>query len=161
MIRRRFSSWTAIVASSAGLALGIVVGAASEQPNNRQTDTQVTIRQLESELNRSVVTADVAVFDRLLGEDFTHTSHTGRFRSKQDWLKDVRPGKSLYSAYGVDDQSIRVYGETAVVTGRITPQGTNSQGEPIGGRYRYVRVWVLHDGRWSAVAFQGTQILEK
>ena len=124
-------------------------------------DPAEAIRELESRINRAVVAADVKTFEELLADDFTHTSHSGRFRTRANWLRDVKPGQSLYSAYEVDEQAIRVYGETAIVTGRITPHGTNSRGEPIRGRYRYVRVWVRREDQWRAVAFQGTRIEEQ
>ena len=69
-------------------------------------------------------------------------------------------GKTTYEAFDVDDLAVRIYGETAVVTGRSTPKGRNAKGEPIRGQYRFLRVWVKRDGRWQAVAFQGTRIAE-
>lgn len=126
-----------------------------------RADDARTIQRLEEQIRDAVLRGDAAAFDRLLADDFTHTSHTGRFRSKADWLKGVKPGRSPYTAYAVDEQSIRVFGDTAVVTGRISPRGTNSRGEPITGQYRYVRVWVKRDAQWRAVAFQGTRIQEE
>jgi len=126
-----------------------------------EQDAADTVRDLETRINRAVVDADVKTFEELLADDFTHTSHSGRFRTRADWLQDVKPGQSLYTAYEVDEQAIRIYGDTAIVTGRITPQGTNSRGEPIRGRYRYLRVWVRREGQWRAVAFQGTRIEEQ
>ena len=123
-------------------------------------ETGQVIRDLEEELSDAVVAGDAAVFDRLLADDFTHTSHSGRFRNKAEWMADLRRGATKYTTFKTDDMSVRVYGDTAVVTGRSTPTGTNSRGEPIEGQYRYLRVWVKHDGNWQVVAFQGTRIPE-
>ena len=60
----------------------------------------------------------------------------------------------------VDDLAIRIYGDTAVVTGRTTPRGRTALGQPISGQYRYLRVWVKRQGRWQAVAFEGTRIAQ-
>jgi hypothetical protein len=45
-----------------------------------------------------------------------------------------------------------------VVTGRTRPKGRNTQGQPISGQYRSLRVWVKRLGRWQAGAFQGTHV---
>jgi ketosteroid isomerase-like protein len=116
------------------------------------------IRDLEGQINAAVVSADLRVFERLLADDFTHTNQSGVFRTKAQWLANHKPGQSPYTRYDVDELKIRVYGDTAVVTARTTPQGQDSKGKPITGQYRYLRVWANRDGQWRAVAFQGTRI---
>jgi ketosteroid isomerase-like protein len=127
------------------------------------------IREFEAQLSRAVVTGDRAFFDRVLAADFTHTSHSGQFKTREQWMgenkfenREVKPqpGKTYYEAFDVDDLAVRIYGETAVVTGRSTPKGLTAKGEPIRGRYRYLRVWVKRDRRWQVVAFEGTRIAE-
>jgi ketosteroid isomerase-like protein len=125
------------------------------------------IRELEAQLSRAVVAGDRGLFDRVLAGDFTHTSHSGQFKTRAEWMAEDKvdsrqgkpqAGKTTYEAFDVDDLAMRIYGETAVVTGRSTPKGRNAKGEPIRGQYRFLRVWVKRDGRWQAVAFQGTRI---
>ena len=117
------------------------------------------IRTLEAELNVAIVRADLAFFDRVFAEDFTHTNHTGAFRTKARWLANHKPGaKNPYDRFDAEDLAVRVYGKTAEVTGRSVPRGTDSRGQAITGEYRFTRVWVRRDGRWQVVAFQGTRI---
>jgi hypothetical protein len=123
-----------------------------------EQEAEQQIRDLEAQINAAVVSADLKVFDRLLADDFTHTNHTGVFRTKAEWLANHKPGQSPYDAYEVDDLKIRVYDATAVVTARTTPRGRDSKGKPITGQYRYLRIWAKRDGQWRAVAFQGTRI---
>jgi ketosteroid isomerase-like protein len=87
-------------------------------------------------------------------------------RTRAEWLAEdrpapgdaPRPGRTKYDAFEVDDLRVRVYGDTAVVTGRSTPRGRDARGQEMHGRYRFLRVWVKRDGRWQVVAFQGTRI---
>jgi hypothetical protein len=127
------------------------------------------IRALEAQLSRAVVAGDRAFFERVLAGDFTHTSHSGKFKTRAEWMAEdksesrrTKPqvGKTVYEAFDVDDLAVRVYGETAVVTGRSTPKGRTAKGEPMRGQYRFLRVWVKQSGGWRAVAFQGTRIAE-
>jgi ketosteroid isomerase-like protein len=128
------------------------IGAAKEQGTERE------IANLEGQINAAVLSGDLQVFKQLLADDFTHTNHTGVFRTKAQWLANHKPGQSPYDAYDVDDLAIRAYGDTAVVTARTTPKGRDSKGKPITGQYRYLRVWARREGQWRAVAFQGTRI---
>jgi ketosteroid isomerase-like protein len=90
------------------------------------------------------------------------------FKTRAQWLAEskgsdpatAKSSAARYEALDVDDLAVRVYGDTAVVTGRTTPRGTTAKGEPMTGRYRFMRVWVKEKGRWHAVAFQGTRIAQ-
>lgn len=126
----------------------------------REQGAEQQIRDLEGQINATVVSGGLHVFERLLADDFTHTNQSGIFRTKAQWLANHKPGQSPYIAYGVDDMNIRVYGDTAVVTARTTPKGRDSKGNSITGQYRYLRVWAKRDGQWRAVAFQGTRIAQ-
>jgi uncharacterized protein (TIGR02246 family) len=128
------------------------------QAANEDSDTAAEIRALEGRLNTAVLTADLKTFDALLAEDFSHTNHRGEFRTKRQWLANHKAGQSPYDAYDTEDLSVRVYGDAAVATARTIPRGRDSKGQPITGQYRYTRVWARRDGRWQAVAFQGTRI---
>jgi ketosteroid isomerase-like protein len=53
--------------------------------------------------------------------------------------------------------NVRVYGETALVTGRSTQRG-REDGKDYCGDYRFTRVYVKAAGRWQTVALQTTLI---
>jgi hypothetical protein len=156
-----------ILIMAAGIAAGSVGSTKSE--DDRNTPAEREVRELEGQLNRAVVEGDRAFFERALAADFTHTSHSGKFKTRAEWMaenkfakpkEETKPGKTSYVTFDVDDLAIRAYGDTAVVTGRSTPKGRNAKGEPIQGQYRFLRVWVRQQGRWQVVAFEGTRIVE-
>jgi ketosteroid isomerase-like protein len=127
------------------------------------------VRELERRFSDAVVRSDRAFFERVLADDFTHTSHSGAFKTKSEWMAESKfddpqadpgAGPTRYESLDVDDLQVRIYGDTAVVTGRTTPKGRNAKGEPITGHYRYLRVWAKREGQWRAVAFQGTRIAQ-
>jgi YD repeat-containing protein len=113
-----------------------------------------------------VVEGDRAFFERVLADDFTHTTHTGVFTTRAEWLaedksgarRDAQGGHTRYDAYDVDDLTLRIYGDTAVVTCRTSPRGRNARRQPIVGQYLFLRVRVKRRGCWQAVAFQGTRV---
>lgn len=56
-----------------------------------------------------------------------------------------------------DEITVRVYGDTAVVTGRSTAKGKDQHGK-LDEQRRWTRVLVRRDGRWQLVHFHGTPI---
>jgi ketosteroid isomerase-like protein len=150
---------------AAGIAAVSLGSGRSEEDQNIRAEREV--RELEAQLSRAVVAGDRGLFDRVLAGDFTHTSHSGQFKTRAEWMAEDKvdsrqgkpqAGKATYEAFDVDDLAVRIYGETAVVTGRSTPKGRTAKGEPIRGQYRFLRVWVKRGGSWQVVAFQGTRI---
>jgi ketosteroid isomerase-like protein len=139
---------------------------AADEPPVAEAERE--IRELEAQFARAVVEGDRAFYDRVLAPDFTHTSHAGVFKTRAQFMAEDKfgakgvsqSGRTRYDAYDVDDLAIRIYGDTAVVTGRTTPRGRTALGQPITGQYRYLRVWVKRQGRWQAVAFEGTRIAQ-
>jgi ketosteroid isomerase-like protein len=153
------------------LFVGITVTAAGSAKSDDREDSRAEreIRELEAQFGQAVVARDRAFYERVLASDFTHTSHSGQFKTRAEWMAENKfdnrpgqpqPGKTYYEAFQVDDLAVRIYGETAVVTGRSTPKGRTAKGEPIRGRYRFLRVWVKRGGHWQVVAFEGTRIAE-
>ena len=86
-----------------------------------RADDAETIRQLEQQLADAVVEGDVATFDRLFAEDFTHGSQSGRFRTKDEWMKGKQQGESAYVSFDSANLQVHVSGDTAVVTGSSRP----------------------------------------
>jgi ketosteroid isomerase-like protein len=151
--------------------VGIAGTAVGSSPPDDREDARAEreIRELEAQFGRAVVAGDRAFYERVLAADFTHTSHSGQFKTRAEWMAENKfenrlgkpaPGKTYYEAFEVDDLAVRIYGQTVVVTGRSTPRGRTAKGEPIRGRYRFLRVWVKRGGRWQVVAFEGTRIAE-
>ena len=56
-----------------------------------------------------------------------------------------------------DEIKVRVYGDTALVTGRSIAKGKDQHGTMDEHR-RWTRVLVRRDGRWQFVHFHGTPI---
>jgi len=132
---------------------------AAEEPA-AATPAEREIRELERKFEQAVVKGDVEFFEHVLGKEFTHTTQSGKLRNRQEWLANHKPGQSNYDTLNVDQLQVRVYGDTAVVTARITPQGRDSQGKPIEGQYRYLRVWTRRGDNWQVVAFQSTRVTD-
>jgi len=156
-----------ILFGSLGLAVVLLVSGRPTRPSAGEDgggrSAERDVRELEDQLVRAAIRGDRAFFERILADDFTHTSHSGVFKTRAQWLAEDKAGDreaagARYEAIEVDDLAVRIYGDAAVVTGRTTPRGRNAKGEPITGQYRFLRVWARRQGQWQAVAFEGTRI---
>jgi hypothetical protein len=122
-------------------------------------DASQQLLDLEGQIAAAVVKNDTAFVERVWGDEFIYTGVRGEIKGKREILAELGSGKLKFTELKFDQQRVRVYGATAIVTGRATTQGESPQGA-IRGTFRYTRVYVSRDGRWQLVAFQGTPIAE-
>lgn len=115
------------------------------------------IKVLEHERNRAILNGDAATLERMTSDDYTFITLRGELRTKADVVKGFQSGTFKYDWRTISDLKVRVYGDTAIVTGRSTQKGTES-GKDYSGDYRFTRVYVKQKGRWVTVALQATRI---
>ncbi len=110
------------------------------------------------------VKADTVVLKNLLADDYVHTNASGSVPDKTRWLafmktrhEDLKSGKVRIDTYRNDDLRIRVYGNTAVVTGANTTIGYRD-GREWKMNLRFTNVWVKREGRWLRAAFHDSHV---
>ena len=64
-----------------------------------------------------------------------------------------------FDSISCEDEETRVFGDTAVVTGRVVLKVIYS-GKESSGPYRFINVWVKMQGRWQVAANQITPIAQ-
>jgi len=126
----------------------------SQTANDR---AQEEIRKIEEERNQAILAGDAAALDRLTSDDYTFITQRGELRTKAEIVKGFKNGSFKYEARTVTDLMIRVYGSTAVVTGRAIQKGTENS-KDYSGDNRFTRVYVKQGGRWVTVALQVTLV---
>lgn len=81
----------------------------------------------------------------------------GELRTKAEIVKGFASGAFQYQSRTISDLNVRVYGDTAVVTGRSIQKGAED-GKDYSGDYWFTRVYVKQSGTWMTVALQTTMI---
>lgn len=115
------------------------------------------LKNLEQDRAQAVVRGDADYLDKQTTSDYTLIDTQGRVFNKSETLDRIRSGKIKLTSNKVDDLKARVYGNTAVVTGRSTTEGT-VDGKDSSGQTRFTRVFVKQGGEWKSVAFQQTRV---
>ncbi|GAC1440279.1 MAG: hypothetical protein NVS1B11_17850 [Terriglobales bacterium] len=123
-------------------------------------DVQEHLKKLEKDRAAAVVKNDVATLDKQTADDYTLITMNGQMSSKSQMLDNFKTGKSKVTSNEVSDLNVRVYGDTAVVTGKAEVKGTLG-GEDANGTVMFTRVYVKKGGRWQSVAFQQTRVSNK
>lgn len=115
------------------------------------------IEKLETERAAAVVKGDVATLDKETSDDYTFISANGQMSDKSQTLNSIKSGDTKLTADDLSDLRVRVYGDTAVVTGKADVKGT-VRGQNAPGQILFTRVYVKKYGRWHSVAFQQTKV---
>jgi ketosteroid isomerase-like protein len=102
---------------------------------------------------------DAAWFERNLAEDYYGvSSRTGKLNTKADDVADIKNRKEVIESAVASDMQVHMEGNTGIVTGVYQMKGRDEKGQAFDRRIRYTDVYVKRDGRWLAVASQGTPI---
>ena len=128
---------------------------ASSVPN--EAGARADILKLEKERNQAIISGDAAALERMTSDDYTFITLRGELRTKAEIVQGFKTGSFHYESRQISDLKVRVYGTSAVVTGRSIQKGSEN-GKDYSGDYRFTRVYVKQDGRWQTVALQTTLI---
>ncbi|HEU4387005.1 MAG TPA: nuclear transport factor 2 family protein [Blastocatellia bacterium] len=147
------------------LALCVVTIGQTPLKTTAGAETERQLMQLEREWSAAYLKHDTAVVDRILADDYVGIDGRGIVTTKSDEIEEVRGPKPGAPAppfaildESVTDMKVRLYGNTAVVNGRVIEKiKSNDKESEI--QYRRTTVWVKRDKRWMCVSFHGSRIL--
>jgi len=117
------------------------------------------ILDLDGEWNEAYSRLDCAALDRIIADDWVGIDGAGLVITKSELLTRVASNTSFLDPYKFDEIALRVFGDAAIVTGRLSGQMRDSDGTHDVNQ-RYMRVYVKRNERWQAVATQVTKIKE-
>ena len=138
-------------------ASSFAYGQTNAGPASGSAKVEQEIRTLEHEWFDSYVRGNRAAFDRIVADDAVMTYGNGKVGNKSEAIAEVKaPADASYSLTS-DDVKVSVYGDTAIVTGRVTEKGIFN-GRSVNSQSRYTDVWVKRNGLWQVVAAQNTRL---
>ena len=138
----------------AALVLSAVSSAIAQQQSAQTRDaasTEQAVQQQDQVRIRAQITADTIALRRIYADDFLGIGPTGVVRNKADVIADFTTHALTYQSITTAEVRLRVYGNTAVETGRSTMLGQD-RGKDVPRENRFTRVWVMTGGTWRLVA---------
>ena len=116
--------WFAAAILASSLLALIPLGA-----RGNSTQDAKTVAALDSQYQAAVKVNDAATMDRILADDFVVVTGTGKIYTKADLLEMARTNRVRYEHQEELTQTVRVWGDTAVVTAELWAKGTD-RGQP-------------------------------
>lgn len=144
----RFSLSPALLLSA--LVLGFTTFAAQAQ-----SGVERELKAIADAWDQAIIKRDIPGVEANVAPDFQQIRGSGRVVGREQFIRDLTAPTLKIDPYVVEDFGVRVYGDTALLTGRIRMSGTAS-GERFEEHFRYIDVYVKRNGKWQVVSVQIT-----
>ena len=139
------------IAGVAGVALLASSAIGAQQPR----DDRAVVAKLDTEYQAAVKANDVATMSRILADDFVLVTGRGQAFTKADLLKSAASKDFVYEHQEDTNQTVRVWGNTAVVTALLWLKGTN-KGVPFDYKLWFSDTYVRTPAGWKYVFGQAS-----
>ena len=143
--------------ATAGIVLltaGALIAEQAGKPGAaRQDDAAVTkaLLALEDQWGAAAKASSGDALAPLLADSFVALDTDGTMHSKAEVIARVKKAKWVTNELG--DMKVTVHGDSAIVTGTWTGNGTDGTGKAVNAKERWVDTWVkTADGKWVCVA---------
>jgi ketosteroid isomerase-like protein len=103
--------------------------ATSGTSTNTSPNDRSIIAGLDTQYQAAVKNNDANTMAQILADDFVLVTGSGKTYSKTDLLNEARSGRIVYEHQEDGEQTVRVWGDSAVVTAKLWEKGTEN-GKP-------------------------------
>jgi ketosteroid isomerase-like protein len=118
-------------------------------------DDRKIVAALDTQYQAAVKKNDVATMESLLADDFVVVTGSGKTYTKADLLDEARSEQIHYEHQEDTDQTVRIWGDTAVITAKLWEKGTN-QGKPFDKTVWFSDTYVRTPTGWRYVFGQSS-----
>ena len=137
-----------------GLVLAALV---AFTPAVATADTADDIERMEEQRIQAILDVDMPTLYAIYAHDFFYNVASGNSLTRSEYLPMYASGDLKVNMSMGEGRDIRVYGDTAVVTGVVHVNAT-IKGENRNLHLRYLNVWVKRADGWVLVARQATNL---
>jgi len=128
---------------------------------NADAAAEQEVRQTIKKYRTALLQKDAATLEQIWVDDYTFTNGAGETHTKGERLAHLKSGAtSLDSISEAEDMKVRIHGNVAVVTSRVTIKGQYT-GKQASGQFRSINVWVKGAAGWQLIANQLTPVTAK
>ncbi len=124
------------------------------------SDDERIVASLDTEYQLAVKNNDADLMDRLLSDDFVLITGLGKTYTKADLLAEARSKRTTYGFQEDSSRTVRVWGDTAVVTALLRAKGTED-GKAFDYQLWFSDVYLRKPAGWRYVFAQASTRLPK
>lgn len=126
-----------------------------------ESDDIATVAALDTQYQAAVKANDAAGMAKILADDFILVIGNGTVSTKADLLKEAEDRIREYTHQEDSEQTVRVWGDTAVVTAKLWMQGKRKDGTPFDYKLWFSDTYVRTKDGWRYVFGQASLPLPK
>lgn len=127
----------------------------STAPNSK-FEIEQQLRQMNDDWVKALVRADRDTLDRIMADDFFF-AYPMEGDDKAQFIGDVVSGDVRVENLIRENISVRIWGDTAVLTGKDSARWSY-QGRDFSGHYKIINVYACRDSKWQLVSVQACPI---
>jgi ketosteroid isomerase-like protein len=130
----------------------------AEQPASHLSKIEIEqqLRQMNDEWVKALVRSDGETLSRIMAEDFFF-AYPFEGDDKNQFIGDVVSGDVRVEYISRENVSVRIWGNTAVLTARDSARWFY-QGHDYSGHYKIMHVYSCRDDQWQLVSVQACPI---
>lgn len=121
----RLIGWGSLLA---GVCVAIYAAANDRRDKTTKMETNEIkrlIEDLDVRYQLAVKNNDATTMDEILGDDFVLVTGRGKVFNKSELLDEARRGTTVYEHQEDDHRTVRVWGDTAVITALLWEKGVS------------------------------------
>jgi ketosteroid isomerase-like protein len=122
-----------------------------------EVTVEQTLMQLERDWSQASLKKDIDTLNKIMADDWVNIDFQGKVVTKAQTIASLKSGLPATQAAGLGEMKVRVFGDSAIVTGSDTGK-SGSKGKEVIEKYLWTDVFVRRNGRWQAVASQSTKV---
>ncbi len=136
------------------LALG---GPAQNASAESDAATIAALTRQADAWDKAIVRKDRAAIEANMSEDFRQIDGDADIVTRAAFVDELVSSQLVINPYTVEDFEVRLYGDTALLSGRTRMTGM-SEGKPFSSSYRYIDIYICKNGQWKIVSVQITRL---
>ncbi|HEY1501906.1 MAG TPA: nuclear transport factor 2 family protein [Acidobacteriaceae bacterium] len=141
---------------STGVLVMTVLAAVSVSPAQSALDSDTQqLQRLEQVWNTAHKQGDADALQQLWADDLEVDVPRMPVMTKTEALNFARSGRMKFLRYVTSDIRIRVYGDAAVVSGRLR-RTRSMNGKELSDDWRFTKVYIREAHRWDVVSFHAS-----
>ncbi len=123
---------------------------------NAQDKKVAAVEKSVNRLVAAMISGDRAALNESVSDSLSYGHSGGHVEGKEEFVEKIASGKSDFVSINITEQTIRVYGNTAIVRHNLDAQ-TNDGGKPATVKLKILLVFTKENGDWKMLARQAVK----
>ena len=111
------------------------------------------VAQAVDHLTQAMLHKDIPELNALTAENLTYGHSSGKIQNKKEFIADIETGKSAFKTLEMQNQTITVSGDVALVRHHFSAQALKGT-EVVPTEIENFQIWQKQDGKWLLVGRQ-------